>query len=121
MPFAFRDANKVATTTDEEGGIQLPLEPNESITPVTSTTPNLSSVGQAIGGGAGSFYGRRDFENRQDLDDITAPNDSIRNLNRQPSVVGAVLERIKSRKQPNTVDSDTDLEDEDDDEDDDSD
>lgn len=121
LPFAFRDANKVATTTDEEGGIQLPLESNESITPVTSTTPNLSSVGQAIGGGAGSFYGRRDFENRQDLDDITAPTDSIRNLNRQPSVVGAVLERIKSRKQPNTVDSDTDLEDEDDDEDDDSD
>lgn len=119
LPFAFRDINKVATSTDEEGGIQLPLEPSEDITPVTSTTPNLSSVGQGIGGAAGSFYGRRDFENRQDLDDITAPNDAIRNLNRQPSIVGAVLERIKSRKQPNTVDSDTDIDDEDEDEEDD--
>jgi hypothetical protein len=93
------------------------VEPSEIPVPNTNQTPSLapSRFADALGiSPVGSFYGRRDFENRQDIDDSTA--DTIRNLKRQPSIVGVVLERIQSKK--TTVDSsDTDLDEEEDDED----
>lgn len=56
------------------------------------------------------------------MDDIAPPNDNIRHLNRQPSIIGAVLEHIKSKKQATAaIDSDTDIEDDDDEEEEDSD
>jgi hypothetical protein len=100
--------------TEEEGGIQLPVEPSEIPIPSANQTPSLapSRFADALGiSPVGSFYGRRDFENRQDIDDSTA--DTIRNLKRQPSIVGAVLERIQSKK-TNADSSDTDLEEDDD-------
>jgi hypothetical protein len=92
---------------EEEGGIQLPVEPSEVSLPQPVVSPNLRSSQAAIDATFGSFYGRRDFENRQDADDLTPSTD--RNIMRQPSMVGAVLERIKSRKLPTAVDSDTDI------------
>lgn len=86
MPFAFDKTNKV-TIDQEEGRIQLPVEPHEIATPSQAKT----SVDMM-----GSFYGRRDFENKQDLEEKNATASKI--LNPRPSKVEAVLERIKSRK-----------------------
>ncbi|KAI9360622.1 hypothetical protein BD770DRAFT_318267 [Pilaira anomala] len=98
LPFAFRDK---APTADEEGGIQLPIGPNE----VSSPTPSILSgpPKSPIQPSTGSFYGRRDFENRHDTEDIPSATESLRNLNRQPSLVGAVLEQIKSRVSENNI------------------
>lgn len=87
------------------------MEPSEIPVPNTNQTPSLgpSRFADALGiSPVGSFYGRRDFENRQDIDATTA--DTIRNFKRQPSIVGAVLERIQSKK-TNADSSDTDLDD----------
>ncbi|KAI8071825.1 EXS family-domain-containing protein [Thamnidium elegans] len=112
LPFAFRDK---VPTTDEEGGIHLPVEPDEISSPTASITSGPhASYDKPVQSSSGSFYGRRDFENRQDLDDVSPAGDPLRNLNRQPSIVGAVLERIKSRIPDNRVDSDTENEDEED-------
>lgn len=46
----------------------------------------------------GSFYGRRDFENRQDLEDAETHN----------GFKGVVLEHIRSRKSTRSDSSDTD-------------
>lgn len=117
MPFAFRDANKSSASVAEEGSIQLPLEPSEITSPAAAVIPgrmpasyidNMSPVG--------SFYGRRDFENRQDVDDVGAGGAGD-NLKRQPSMVGAVLERIRSKKTTKASDSSgTDLDDDDEEE-----
>ncbi|KAG2230138.1 hypothetical protein INT48_001480 [Thamnidium elegans] len=112
LPFAFRDK---VPTTDEEGGIHLPVEPDEISSPTASIISGPhASYDKPVQSSSGSFYGRRDFENRQDLDDVSPAGDPLRNLNRQPSIVGAVLERIKSRIPDNRVDSDTENEDEED-------
>lgn len=119
MPFAFRDTNKSSASVAEEGSIQLPLEPSEITSPAAAavipgrmTTPYIDNMTPA-----GSFYGRRDFENRQDVDDLSTGGAGD-NLKRQPSMVGAVLERIKSKKTTKASDSsDTDLDEEEEEED----
>lgn len=87
------------------------MEP--SIPPAAQTSPTIPSQKSALDTMVGSFYGRRDFENRHDLDDAV-PDGLIK---RQPSMVGAVLERIKSKKRTNGVDSDSYNEDDEEDED----
>lgn len=118
MPFAFRDVNKSSASVAEEGSIQLPMEPSDITSPAAAaiipgrmTTPYIDNVSPV-----GSFYGRRDFENRHDLDDGVSSSGVGGNLKRQPSMVGAVLERIKSKKATKASDSsDTDLDDEEED------
>jgi hypothetical protein len=117
LPFAFRDTNKSSASVAEEGSIQLPLEPSEITSPAAAAvipgrmnSPYMDNMTPV-----GSFYGRRDFENRQDVDDLGAGGVGD-NLKRQPSMVGAVLERIKSKKTTKTSDSsDTDLDDDEED------
>lgn len=89
-------------------------EPNEIAIPPTAVSPTSPTFDPISPSTTGSFYGRRDFENRHDLDDNSAAVDSLRKINRQPSLVGTVLDRIKSRIPENSIDSDTDNEDEED-------
>lgn len=96
------------------------MEPSEITSPTAAavipgrmTTPYIDNMTPV-----GSFYGRRDFENRQDSDDAISSSVGGGNLKRQPSMVGAVLERIKSKKTTKASDSsDTDLDDDDEEED----
>ncbi|CEG79455.1 hypothetical protein RMATCC62417_13920 [Rhizopus microsporus] len=106
LPFAFAKTNKV-TIDQEEGRIQLPIESHEVATPSQAKT-SIDMMG--------SFYGRRDFENKQDLEEKNATTAKM--LNPRPSKVEAVLERIKSRKssvalEESETDQDDSLEDED--------
>ncbi|KAI8642998.1 EXS family-domain-containing protein [Parasitella parasitica] len=114
LPFAFRDVKKSSVSATEEGSIHLPMEqseipsPDAAVLPGRMTMPFIDNVTPV-----GSFYGRRDFENRQDIEDGISTGGASSNLIRQPSVVGAVLERIKSKKNTKASDSsDTDLDDE---------
>lgn len=57
----------------------------------------------------GSFYGRRDFENKQDSEE---KNMTAKMASPRPSKVEAVLERIKSQKSSVTLEeSETDQDD----------
>lgn len=111
MPFAFSEANKGAVDHVEEGRIQLPIGPQEiDVSHVVSSEL------------AGSFYGRRDFENKQDMDEKQATGDISSKLNQMPSKIGLALEMIQSRgTSVNLEESESDLDDEHDDDDDDSD
>lgn len=68
----------------------------------------------------GSFYGRRDFENKQDLDEKHPEVDLSKSLNHRASKVGFVLESIRSRTlgesgpEGNELDGDDDDDDDDD-------
>ncbi|KAI8374052.1 EXS family-domain-containing protein [Choanephora cucurbitarum] len=90
LPFAFRDIKSPGSLA-EEGNIQLPMETQETLVlpPAAMISPKELTP-------AGSFYGRRDFENRQDLEDDVP--DNLNSVRRQPSLVGAVLERITSTR-----------------------
>ncbi|KAG0745260.1 hypothetical protein G6F62_005015 [Rhizopus arrhizus] len=111
LPFAFSEANKGAVEHVEEGRIQLPIGPQEiDVSNVVSSEL------------AGSFYGRRDFENKQDMDEKQATSDISSKLNQIPSKIGLALEMIQSRGTSVTLEeSESDLDDEPDDDDDDSD
>ncbi|CAO3698897.1 unnamed protein product [Rhizopus stolonifer] len=85
LPFALSETNKVSED-QEEGRIQLPTETYENdMSTITSPDP------------IGSFYGRRDFENKQDLDEKHSEVDLSKSLNHRASKVGFVLESIRSR------------------------
>jgi hypothetical protein len=114
LPFALKESYK--PSGDEEGGIQLPLEDPENPSPATSSTvtpdilanDNVNSLSSLVSPdlGAGTFYGRRDFETRQDKEDHRLPA-------RQSTVVGHVLDRIRTLG--TSADSDSEIDDDDDD------
>ncbi|KAI9253229.1 EXS family-domain-containing protein [Sporodiniella umbellata] len=108
LPFAFSEISKTFTD-QEEGRIQLPVDIHSShASAIVSTEP------------IGSFYGRRDFENKPDLDEKQVEVDLAKSLNHKASKVGLVLESIRSR----TLDgsgTEEELEEDDDDDEDDSD
>ncbi|KAI8341090.1 EXS family-domain-containing protein, partial [Chlamydoabsidia padenii] len=117
LPFALKKTHK--SSGDDEGAIQLPLnqEDPENPSPVSTAIPplntndnvNINLASPDIG--TGTFYGRRDFETRQDKDDhkLGAPV-------RQSTMVGQVLDRIRTLG--TTADSDSEIDDDDDDDDD---
>ncbi|KAI9486316.1 MAG: EXS family-domain-containing protein [Benjaminiella poitrasii] len=117
LPFAFRDSDKTFVS-HEEGAIQLPTEPHEISLPAAVITP--TSFHEGLGTPVGSFYGRRDFEIRQDLDDAVSASDNIRHLKRQPSRISTVLDCIKTNRSTTSVvdssASETEIDDEDEDE-----
>ncbi|CAO3633741.1 unnamed protein product [Cunninghamella blakesleeana] len=132
LPFAITDTYK-NSEDEEEGSIRLPPDQDDiSSLPVNhipptmitenmpiSSSPNNSSTCTPISlhqspslTNAGSFYGKRDFETRQDRsDDKKLPTPL-----RKPSMVEKVLDRIRTIGAPPETDSEND-EEEDDDED----
>lgn len=92
LPFAFHGKSTEAVVEEEEqveeGRIQLPLEEQVAVPPTAH---------------AGSFYGRRDFENRQELEDVVSSVD----VKRQSSMVGVVLDRLRSRHSTNKTSDDS--------------
>ncbi|CAO3597875.1 unnamed protein product [Absidia cylindrospora] len=89
---------------------------NSAITPVPSVdlAGTLAKPSSLVS--SGSFYGRRDFETRQDKDD-----GKLGPLVRQPSLVGQVLDRLRTLTTPAENGSDNGEDDDEDDDDDDSD
>lgn len=100
MPFAFHDYSR-STPAAEEGAIQLPFEAYDIAVP-----PNAVHADRPMDTvtPVGSFYGRRDFENRQDMED-TISNDSHFGFK------DVVLEHIRSRTRSDSSDTDDDHED----------
>jgi hypothetical protein len=96
----------------EEGAIQLPAGSSELPVP---PSPVKTIHHDILYDMAGTFYGRRDFENRPDSDD-----DQYK-LKRQTTAVGAVLERIMSSRRRESVSEDSASGEDDDDDDDDDD
>lgn len=85
LPFALTETN----------GSQDPLERIESTQPIAiSRHPSYHTVRHSYD--VGSFYGRRDFENKQDED---MPAGSASNLRRKSSTIENILAHIRYLKE----------------------
>ncbi|KAI8096164.1 EXS family-domain-containing protein, partial [Halteromyces radiatus] len=118
LPFALKETYKMDPNEQEEGTIYLPPDQeetrsnnNSAVLPVI--TPDLSDTlvkpSDLVSSNVGSFYGRRDFETRQDKEDDHKLGLPVR----QPSMVGQVLERIRTLGTPEESDSEIDDDDSD--------
>ncbi|ORZ23657.1 EXS family-domain-containing protein [Absidia repens] len=124
LPFALKETYKLSGS-EEEGTVQLPLDQGDRSSPssfgtahtVSNSHGNTSTdvlpvtspdLGGMLETPIGSFYGRRDFETRQEKDDgkLGAPV-------RQSTMVGQVLDRIRTLGTPEESDSEADDDDSD--------
>ncbi|KAL0088167.1 hypothetical protein F4703DRAFT_1734425 [Phycomyces blakesleeanus] len=106
LPFALAEP---VPGHDEEGSIHLPFnDPYLHSNPMSVPSTRQSSIyqSQPYGSMAGSFYGRRDFENRQDREDPNKEGSVRPRINRQASTINSVLLRIRSRRGSDASDSD---------------
>ncbi|KAI9300904.1 EXS family-domain-containing protein [Cunninghamella echinulata] len=130
LPFAMTEIYKSSEDEEEVGSIRLPLDQEDlANTAITHIPPTMvsdipvapspdtihsttSSLHKPSLTNMGSFYGRRDFETRQDRSDDKQLPMSLR----KPSMVEKVLDRLRVIGAPADTDSEND--DDDDDEDD---
>ncbi|CAO3628232.1 unnamed protein product [Cunninghamella echinulata] len=131
LPFAMTEIYKSSEDEEEIGSIRLPLDQEDlANTAITHIPPTMvsdipvspspdtihsttSSLHKPSLTNMGSFYGRRDFETRQDRSDDMQLPISLR----KPSMVEKVLDRLRVIGAPVETDSENDDDDEDEDED----
>lgn len=125
LPFVLNETTQKTPESQQDEATSLPIDREDLANPTllndnigsngnnsnrnSATTPapsvdlagTLAKPSSLVSGG--SFYGRRDFETRQDNDDS-----KLGSLVRQPSLVGQVLDRLRTLGTPAEKNSDND-------------